>query len=168
MKVLDVRPCGKEQVYDIGVSEFHYFSAFSVIVSNCIPSRMTLGKVIEIMTSKVGAMKGERVNATAFRNFNLDKYMETLGSYGFNREGFENMRDGRTGEDYDVPIFVGPCYYQALRHHVKDKIQSRGRGPVKITTRQPTAGRSRGGGEVNMPQWTIKCLLVRNPISWMR
>ena len=111
-----------------------------------LPSRMTLGKVIEIISSKVGAMKGERVNATAFRNFDLDSFMNILGSYGFNREGFENMRDGRTGEEYDVPIYTGPCYYQALRHHVKDKIQSRGRGPVKITTRQPTAGRSRGGG----------------------
>jgi DNA-directed RNA polymerase II subunit RPB2 len=160
MKVLDVRPWGQDHVFDIGVSEFHYFTVSSVCVQNCQPSRMTLGMMIEIMTSKVAAMTGKKVNATAFRKFDLDAYSEELSKYGFDRHGSETMMNGMTGEMFENQIFMGPCYYQALKHHVQDKIQQRGRGPVKITTRQPTAGRTRGGGKC-MPQWTVKCLLVR-------
>jgi intein/homing endonuclease len=160
MKVLDVRPCGVEKVFDIGVSEFHFFTVSGVCVSNCTPSRMTVGKMVEIMTSKVSAMTGKKVNATAFRKFDLDGYSDELVKLGFDRYGSESMFNGMTGEMFENPIFMGPCYYQALKHHVQDKIQQRGRGPVKITTRQPTAGRTKGGGRL-LPQWTVKCLLVR-------
>jgi DNA-directed RNA polymerase II subunit RPB2 len=146
MKVVDVRPCGQEQVYDIGVSEFHYFTTQSVCVSNCIPSRMTVGKMIEILSSKVAGLKGEKVNATAFRPFDIHSYFDALGTYGFDRFGTENMSDGMEGTEFSMPIFTGPCYYQALKHHVQDKIQQRGRGAIKSTTRQPTTGKSKGGG----------------------
>jgi DNA-directed RNA polymerase II subunit RPB2 len=111
-----------------------------------IPSRMTIGKMIEIMSSKVASMNGERINATAFRPFNLDDFSNSLASFGFDRYGKETMNNGMEGNQYESKIFVGPCYYQALKHHVQDKIQQRGRGPVKSTTRQPTAGRVKGGG----------------------
>jgi DNA-directed RNA polymerase II subunit RPB2 len=111
-----------------------------------IPSRMTIGKLVEIMTSKVAVMKGETVNATAFRNFNLDEYCDSLASYGYDRYGTETMINGMLGEQFESRIFFGPCYYQALKHHVQDKIQQRSRGPVKISTRQPTAGRTNQGG----------------------
>ncbi len=146
MKVLDVRPCGQEEVYDIGVSEFHYFTTQSVCVYNCIPSRMTIGKMIEIMTSKVGAMNGEKINATAFRPFQLQSYCDSLSSYGFDRYGSEKMTNGMEGNEFEGNIFMGPCYYQALKHHVQDKIQQRGRGAIKSSTHQPTAGRTKGGG----------------------
>ena len=144
--VVDVRPCGEEEVYDIGVSEHHYFVAENCVVSNCIPSRMTIGKLVEIMASKVAVMKGESVNATAFRNFNLDEYCDNLAFYGYDRYGTETMFNGMTGDLFESRIFVGPCYYQALKHHVQDKIQQRARGPVKVTTHQPTAGRTNQGG----------------------
>jgi len=146
MKVIDVRPCGQEEVFDIGVSEFHYFTTQSVCVSNCIPSRMTIGKLFEILSSKVASMRGERINATAFRNFDLEKYQDDLGRMGFERNGYEIMINGMTGHQIQTPIFMGPCYYQALRHHVQDKEQKRGKGPVKMTNRQPTAGRANNGG----------------------
>lgn len=133
-----------------------------IINPHSIPSRMTVGKMVEIMTSKAAAMTGKKVNATAFRKFDLDAYGDELAKLGFDRYGSETMMNGMTGEMFENSIFMGPCYYQALKHHVQDKIQQRGRGPVKITTRQPTAGRTKGGGK-HMPQWTIKCLLVRNP-----
>lgn len=111
-----------------------------------IPSRMTIGKLVEIMTSKVAVMKGETVNATAFRNFNLDEYCDNLAFYGYDRYGTETMINGMKGTQFQSRIFVGPCYYQALKHHVQDKIQQRARGPVKVTTHQPTAGRTNQGG----------------------
>lgn len=111
-----------------------------------IPSRMTIGKLVEIVTSKVAVMRGETVNATAFRNFNLDEYCDSLAMYGYDRYGTETMINGMTGKTFKSRIFVGPCYYQALKHHVQDKIQQRAKGPVKLTTHQPTAGRTNQGG----------------------
>jgi DNA-directed RNA polymerase II subunit RPB2 len=111
-----------------------------------IPSRMTIGKLVEIVTSKVAVMKGEAVNATAFRNFVVEDFCDNLASYGYDRYGTETMINGMTGKQFESRIFVGPCYYQALKHHVQDKIQQRPRGPVKINTHQPTAGRTNQGG----------------------
>jgi DNA-directed RNA polymerase II subunit RPB2 len=111
-----------------------------------IPSRMTIGKLVEIVTSKVAVMRGETVNATAFRNFDLETYCDNLSMYGYDRYGTETMINGMTGEQFESRIFVGPCYYQALKHHVQDKIQQRAKGPVKLTTHQPTAGRTNQGG----------------------
>ena len=116
---------------------------------HAIPSRMTMGKLIEMIASKVGVLKGETQNATAFNNFDLSKIGELskqLREYGFNGGSMETMINGMTGETFEAMIFVGPCYYQALRHVVSDKIQARALGKVDITTSQPLAGRQRGGG----------------------
>ena len=117
-----------------------------IINPHSIPSRMTIGKLFEILSSKVATMRGERIDATAFRNFDIEKYQDDLQRMGFNRDGYEIMINGMVGNQIQTPIFMGPCYYQALRHHVQDKEQKRGKGPVKMTTRQPTAGRANNGG----------------------
>lgn len=111
-----------------------------------IPSRMTMGMIIEIIASKVGAMRGERINASAFRPFDIDEFTQQLKAYGFESRGNERMINPRYGRMMNAHIFVGPCYYQALRHHVKDKIQKRAQGAINPTTRQPVGGRNVGGG----------------------
>ena len=116
-----------------------------IINSLAIPSRMTIGKLIEILASKVGALKGERVNATAFRHFNIEEFMRNLTQYGYSYTGKEKMMSGITGEQISGHVFIGPCYYQALRHHVLDKYMMRSRGAVKNLTRQPIKGRKFGG-----------------------
>lgn len=116
---------------------------------HAIPSRMTVGTLIEIVASKLGALSGEKINASAFNEFNVDTLIENLKQYGFsNRKarGYEDMINGQTGEPITAQIFVGPVYYRALRHLVQDKIQGRGTGPYTIATRQPVAGRSNLGG----------------------
>lgn len=118
-----------------------------IINPHAIPSRMTMGKMIEIVTSKVAAMTGERVNATGFQKFDIQQFQEQLVQYNFSRSGNERMINGMTGEQLTASIFIGPCYYQALRHHVKDKIQMRGRGGVNPLTGQPFGGRSKEGGQ---------------------
>jgi len=107
---------------------------------------MTIGKLIEIVTSKTAAFTGERVNATAFRKFDVKDFMRNLTQYGYASSGKERMFSGYTGEPLEAMIFTGPCYYQALRHQVADKIQMRAKGNVSQLTRQPVEGRKRGGG----------------------
>jgi DNA-directed RNA polymerase II subunit RPB2 len=113
---------------------------------HAIPSRMTIGKLLEIVSSKVAAFSGERVNATAFRKFNYQEWMRNLKQYGFSPSGKERMYNGMTGKPIEALIFTGPCYYQALRHQVKDKIQMRARGGISQLTHQPVGGRKKGGG----------------------
>lgn len=120
--------------------------AVTVIINpHAIPSRMTIAKLIEVVASKYAAMKGERVNATAFNNFNIDEYKRNLVQYGFTDNGNEVLQNPRTGAMYSTQIFVGPCYYQVLRHQVKDKYQMRARGAVRPITFQPISGRKRNG-----------------------
>lgn len=113
---------------------------------HAIPSRMTIAKLIEIVASKVAALDGERLNATAFANFNIDTFRRNLLQYGYKSSGNEILYSGLTGKKFHCEIFIGPCYYQALKHHVKDKIQMRSTGEVKLLTHQPIGGRPRRGG----------------------
>lgn len=125
-----------------------------VIIINplCIPSRMTLGMVLELIGSKAAVMLGERINATAFRNFvqkggMLEELQRVLREYGFNSLGYETMQSGITGEVFDTPIYYGPVYYQLLKHLVQFKYHARGgTGAISILTRQAVPGRTKGGG----------------------
>ena len=113
---------------------------------HAIPSRMTISQLIEVIASKHGALVGERVNATAFQRFDLDSFKRTLRSYGYNPSGKVKMRLGTTGRELYNEVFTGPCYYQVLRHLVREKIQARGLGTIKADTRQPIHGKKHGGG----------------------
>lgn len=111
-----------------------------------LPSRMTIGKLIEILVGRVAVMRGERINATAFRRFNYEQFQDELFGLGFSRSGKEKMINGITGREMDVDIFIGPTYYQLLRHLVEDKMQARGTGAVQFLTRQPPSGIRKEGG----------------------
>lgn len=147
LRLLARRDAGTERVYDIGVSTVHNFIAQGMVISNCIPSRMTIGKLIEIVASKHAAFSGERVDASAFRPFNLEAFRMGLRERGFEGYGYERLRSGITGEQLRGEIFMGPCYVQALRHHVKDKYQMRGKGAIKPASHQPVGGRMLGGAQ---------------------
>ena len=113
---------------------------------HAIPSRMTLGQLNEVVVSKYGAMAGERINASAYNEFNIDEYKRMLvENYGYDEWGWETMVNRLTGERFKAQIFIGPTFYQRLKHNVRDKAQVRGRGIKDEFSRQPPGGRSRGG-----------------------
>jgi len=117
-----------------------------IVNPHAIPSRMTIGHLIECLASKVASIKGEEGDATPFQNVTVDEIANDLHSLGYQMHGNEVMYNGYTGQKIDMLIFLGPTYYQRLKHMVDDKIFSRARGPVQILTRQPTEGRARFGG----------------------
>ena len=113
---------------------------------HAIPSRMTIGHLMECLLSKVSAFSGIEGNGSPFCSISVEKISQQLASFGFEKYGWEPMANGGTGEKLNSMIFIGPTYYQRLKHMVDDKIHSRARGPVQILTRQPVEGMSRDGG----------------------
>ena len=117
-----------------------------IVNPHAIPSRMTIGHLIECLNSKVAALRGLEGDSTPFTSVTVDRIANHLHQLGYQKHGNETIFNGFKGRKVDMLIFFGPTYYQRLKHMVDDKIFSRARGPVQILTRQPTEGRARSGG----------------------
>eukprot|EP01106_Pelomyxa_sp_JSP_P014750 TRINITY_DN480_c0_g1_i4.p1 TRINITY_DN480_c0_g1~~TRINITY_DN480_c0_g1_i4.p1 ORF type:complete len:471 (-),score=142.66 TRINITY_DN480_c0_g1_i4:72-1385(-) len=118
-----------------------------IINPHAIPSRMTIGQLIECLLGKVVAISGDSEgDGTPFTDMSVASISGTLQGLGYQRYGNECFYSGFTGRPLDARVFMGPTYYQRLKHMVDDKIHSRSRGPVQVLARQPLEGRSRNGG----------------------
>lgn len=117
-----------------------------IINPHAIPSRMTIAHLIECLLSKVASLTGQEGDATPFTDVTVTSISDILAQYNFQQRGFEVMYNGHTGRKLNAQVFLGPTYYQRLRHMVDDKIHARARGPLQILTRQPVEGRARDGG----------------------
>ncbi|MHA1952409.1 MAG: DNA-directed RNA polymerase subunit B [Candidatus Heimdallarchaeaceae archaeon] len=117
-----------------------------IINPHAIPSRMTIGMLMELIAGKGAAQRGNAFYGTAFSNTKLSELHQELKKGGLHPLGREVMYDGKTGKRLEGSIFVGSQFYQKLHHLVQDKIHARARGPIQMLTRQPTEGRAREGG----------------------
>ena len=128
------------------------------------PSRMTVGKLIELLVGKAGVFEGRQAYASAFgEEFGSadipDVASEALIRNGLNYAGKDVLYSGTSGEPLDAYIFSGPVFYQKLKHMVLDKMHARARGPRAVLTRQPTEGRSRDGG-LRLGEMERDCLIA--------
>jgi len=128
-----------------------------IINPHAIPSRMTVNQLMECVLGKACAINGTFGDSTPFTSSSDEKSAEMIcnllkeagmkgNGHAYNKHGWETLTNGFTGEQMDAKIFMGPTYYQRLKHMVSDKIHSRAEGQVTSLTRQPTEGRSRDGG----------------------
>ena len=123
------------------------------------PSRMTVGKMLELVSGKAGVMSGDLQYGTAFGGSRVEDMGDILIEHGFSYSGKDFVTSGITGESLPAYVFFGPIYYQKLKHMVQDKMHSRSRGPRAILTRQPTEGRSRDGG-LRLGEMERDCLIA--------
>jgi len=138
-----------------------------VINPQAIPSRMTIGHLLECLLSKVVIITGEEGNSTAFNIRKFAKIFEKLRKFRFNRNGLEIMINGVTGVSFRTQVFVGPTYYQRLSHMVTDKINCRAQGQIVSLTRQPLKGKIRGGGQ-RLGEMERDCLISYGAATLMR
>jgi DNA-directed RNA polymerase II subunit RPB2 len=117
-----------------------------IINPHAIPSRMTIAQLKETLLGKVLLELGMFGDATSFGDLDVKTIAEELQRVGYESYGNEIMYNGLTGEQLETSIFLGPVFYQRLKHMVNDKQHSRSIGPMVNLTRQPAEGRSRDGG----------------------
>jgi DNA-directed RNA polymerase II subunit RPB2 len=129
---------------------------------------MTINQLIESVAGKAVVLSGEYErwkeelgisDATAFEHVKQEKIYEFLHQFGYQKHGNEVMYNGRTGEKMQTMIFIGPTYYQRLKHLVSEKLHSRNMGPLQNMTRQPTEGRSLDGGQLILGLSVISYLI---------
>ena len=117
-----------------------------IINPHAIPSRMTIGQLKETILGKVLLELGLFGDGTSFGDFDVKDICDQLIKVGYEAHGNELLYNGLTGEQHECSVFMGPVFYQRLKHMVNDKAHSRSNGPMVNLTRQPAEGRSRDGG----------------------
>jgi DNA-directed RNA polymerase II subunit RPB2 len=147
-----------------------------IINPHAIPSRMTIGQLVECLLGKTSCCNGTMGDATPFqKNLRVDKadqdsqrsISESLHADGYQRTGNEVLYNGHTGRKLESHLFIGPTYYQRLKHMVDDKIHSRARGIAQGLTRQPVEGRARGGG-LRFGEMERDCIIAHGAAHFLK
>lgn len=139
-----------------------------IINPHAIPSRMTIGQLMEALQSKSCAIRGAFGDGTPFVSKTIDEFAAELDELGFDRYGNEVVYNPMTGEQVTCAMFICPTYYQRLKHMVQDKVHSRAaNGPVVLLTRQPAEGRARDGG-LRLGEMELECFWAHGMMSFLK
>lgn len=148
-----------------------------IVNPHAIPSRMTIGQLIECLQAKACALDGTLGDGTPFfdsektdddnRNKAVDIIGERLKEHGYHEYGKEVMYNPVTGDRFTAEIFIGPTYYQRLKHMVGDKMHSRSVGPLQALTRQPVEGRARDGG-LRFGEMERDCMISHGSAAFLK
>jgi DNA-directed RNA polymerase II subunit RPB2 len=138
-----------------------------IINPHAIPSRMTIAQLIECILGKVACETGNIGNATAFDEVSVKNISNMLLNAGHEKNGNEILYNGITGEQIHTQIFMGPTFYQRLKHMSGDKIHSRSSGPIVTMTRQPAEGRSSHGG-LRFGEMERDCMIAHGTSSFLK
>lgn len=135
-----------------------------IINPHAIPSRMTIGQLKETVLGKTLLSLGLFGDGTSFGEFDIKDICKELSKVGYEAHGNELLHNGLTGEQVECSVFMGPVFYQRLKHMVNDKSHSRSIGPMVNLTRQPAEGRSRDGG-LRFGEMERDCSWENTPIT---
>ena len=134
---------------------------------HAVPSRMTIAQLMENIFGKIGVRKGTLGDGTPYSHLKVEDLRKHMLELGLHPYGNEILYNGQTGEMMEAEIFMGPTFYQRLKHMVIDKKHSRGKGPIVSLTRQPCEGRSRDGG-LRVGEMERDCLLSHGAAAFTK
>jgi DNA-directed RNA polymerase II subunit RPB2 len=139
-----------------------------IINPHAIPSRMTIGQLLECLMGKACCTHGLRGDGTPFTGLDIGEVSKYLvNECKMHPQGNEILYNGITGQQIKADIFMGPTYYQRLKHMVDDKIHSRSTGPLVMLTRQPAEGRARDGG-LRIGEMERDCLISHGSSKFLK
>ena len=140
-----------------------------IVNPHAMPSRMTIGHLVECITSKVGANVGAFGDCTAFVNKGSkhNELGKALTKFGYHSSGCELLYNGMTGEQLETEIYFGPTFYLRLKHMPKDKINYRAKGPRTVLTRQTVQGRANDGG-LRIGEMDRDCLIAHGMSNFIK
>lgn len=139
-----------------------------IVNPHALPSRMTIGHLIDALGGKTGSLMGYEIDATPYTGLDVSSLGDVLEKEcGYSKYGTETLYDGRTGRQIKAKIFIAPTYYQRLKHMVEDKIHSRTTGPYQLLTHQPSDGRGRDGG-FRMGEMERDCVLSHGAMAFLK
>ena len=138
-----------------------------IINPHAIPSRMTIAQLIECIMGKACSIIGCYGDGTPFMNTSVENISKILEMNNYERHGNEVLYNGFNGKQLDCKIFMGPTYYQRLKHMVEDKIHSRETGPMVLLTRQPAEGRARDGG-LRFGEMERDCMISHGSLQFLK
>ena len=140
-----------------------------IVNPHAMPSRMTIGHLVEALSSKMSALLGGFSDCTAFVNKGPRHkiFGDILRDNGYHSSGTEILYNGMTGEQLETNIYIGPTFYLRLKHMPKDKINYRARGPRTVLTRQTVGGRANDGG-LRIGEMDRDCLIAHGMSSFVK
>ena len=140
-----------------------------IINPHALPSRMTIGQLVETLMGKACAIYGGFGDCTAFvnRGSKHEIFGNLLKNMGYSSTGNEVLYNGSTGEQINTELFIGPCYYMRLKHMVKDKINYRAQGPRTVLTRQTVQGRANDGG-LRIGEMERDCVIAHGATTFLQ